>query len=112
LESQCAIVNRGEVWWYELPDEGARPGCVITRSGAIAVLNSVLVAPATRTVRNIASQVHLDQDDGMPYPCALSFDNVLTVPKSLMVAKVTSLRPDKLGKLCRALAAATDCRVA
>lgn len=102
-------MNRGEVWWYELPNEGARPGCVITRSGAIPVLKGVLVAPATRTVRHIATQVHLDQDDGMPYPCALSFDNILTVPKSLMVTRITMLKPDKLDKLCRALAAATDC---
>jgi len=43
------------------------------------VLNAVLVAPSTRTLRNIPTQVNLDVDEGMPYPCALSFDNVLTV---------------------------------
>lgn len=102
-------MNRGEIWWYELPDEGARPGCILTRSTAIPVLNSVLVAPATRTLRDIATQVHLDLEDGMPYPCALSFDNALTIPKTLLTEKITELGPAKLDQLCKALAAATDC---
>jgi mRNA interferase MazF len=102
-------VTRGEVWWYELPDEGARPGCILTRSSAISVLNAVLVAPATRTVRQIPTQVQLDEDDGMPYPCALTFDNVLTIPKAMLVERVTVLGPAKLAELCAALAVATDC---
>jgi mRNA-degrading endonuclease toxin of MazEF toxin-antitoxin module len=48
-------VNRGEIWWYELPDSGRRPGCILTREGSIGVLNAVLLAPATRTVREIAT---------------------------------------------------------
>jgi mRNA interferase MazF len=85
------------VWWYELPDEGARPGCILTRSSAAPVLNAVLVAPATRTVREIATQVHLDEADSMPHPCALSFDNVLTVPKAMLVERVTHARPSQAG---------------
>jgi mRNA interferase MazF len=102
-------MNRGEVWWYQLPDEGARPGCVLTRSAAIPVLNAVLIAPSTRTIRQIATQVHLDLEDGMPYPCALSFDNVLTVPKSLMAERITTLGPVKLAELCKAMAVTLDC---
>jgi mRNA-degrading endonuclease toxin of MazEF toxin-antitoxin module len=102
-------VTRGEVWWYELPDEGARPGCILTRTSAIPVLNALLVAPALRTVRDIATQVHLDADDGMPYPCALSLDNTLTAPKSMLVERVTVLGSAKLAELCAALGAATDC---
>jgi mRNA interferase MazF len=101
-------VNRGEVWWYELP-EGRRPGCILTRSAAIPVLNAVLVAPSTRTLRDIPTQVHLDVDEGMPYPCALSFDNILTVPKTLITERITSLTPAKLAELCRALNIAVDC---
>jgi mRNA interferase MazF len=102
-------MNRGEIWWYQLPDDVARPGCVLTRSAAIPVLNAVLVAPSTRTIRPIATQVHLDVEDGMPYPCALSFDNVLTVPKALMAERITRLGPTKLASLCKALAVAVDC---
>ena len=59
-------MNRGEVWWVEHPDVGRRPACVLTRDAAIPVLRAVLVAPATRTVRGIPTEVALGPDDGMP----------------------------------------------
>jgi mRNA interferase MazF len=58
---------------------GSRPACVLTRQAAIPVLLSVLVAPATRTVRGIPTEVTLTRADGMPQGCALSFDNLATV---------------------------------
>jgi mRNA interferase MazF len=102
-------VNRGEVWWYELPDEGRRPGCIITRQAAIPVLNTVLVAPATRTVRGIATEVALGPDDGMPRECALTLDNVLPVPKVLLTERITRLGPAKLAEVCAALDVAVSC---
>ena len=102
-------MNRGDVWWYELPDAGRRPGCIVTRQAAIPVLNALLVAPATRTIRNIASEVNLGREDGMPEDCALSFDNLLTVPKALLTARITRLGPAKVAELCAALDVATDC---
>jgi mRNA interferase MazF len=81
----------------------------LTRSAAIPVLNAVLIAPATSTRRNIPTQVNLDVEEGMPYPCALTFDNVLTIPKALITEKITSLGPPKLAELCRALNTAVDC---
>jgi mRNA interferase MazF len=102
-------MNRGEVWWYELPESGRRPGCVLTRQAAIPVLNAVLVAPATRTTRTIATHVHLGPDDGMPSECALTFDNLVTVPKALLTERITRLRPAKLAELCTALGIATGC---
>jgi mRNA interferase MazF len=102
-------VNRGEVWWYELPDNGRRPGCILTRQAAIPVLNAVLMAPATRTIRDIATHVRLSPDDGMPTECALTFDNLVTVPKALLTERITRLPPARLADLCAALEAATDC---
>lgn len=101
--------ERGEVWWYELPDVGRRPGCVLTRPSAVPVLNGLLVAPATRTLRGIPTELALDPDDGMPYPCALSFDNLLTVPKVLLTERITVLRAQRVDELCRCLALATGC---
>jgi mRNA interferase MazF len=102
-------VNRGEVWWYELPGSGRRPGCILTRQAAIPVLNAVLVAPATRTIRGIATQVRLGPEDGMPTECALSFDNLLTVPKTLLAERITRLPPARLAELCMALDVAAGC---
>lgn len=75
------MVARGEVWWVEAPATGRRPYLVLTREHAIPVLNAVVAVPATRTVRSIPTEVVLDEDDGMPQPCALSLDNLVTVPK-------------------------------
>ena len=102
-------MNRGEVWWVEHPDAGRRPACVLTREAAIPVLNAVLVAPATRTVRGIPTEVALDHADGMPDKCALSFDNLTTVPKALLTARITALPEARLRDLCAALRSATAC---
>jgi mRNA interferase MazF len=103
------VVNRGEVWWVEHPDAGRRPACVLTRQAAIPVLNSVLVAPATRTVRGIPTEVTLTREDGMPGDCALSLDNLTTVPQAQLTMRITTLPEAKLSELCRALRAATGC---
>jgi mRNA interferase MazF len=102
-------VNRGEIWWLEHPDAGRRPACILTRQAAIPVLTAVLVAPATRTVRGIPSEVALSREDGMPADCALSFDNLATVPKALLTERITALAPERVHELCAALDVAAGC---
>lgn len=102
-------MSRGEVWWLEHPDAGRRPACVLTREAAIPVLRSVLVAPATRTVRDLPTEVALTRADGMPADCALSLDNLTTVPKALLTERILRLPDSKLAELCEALRAATAC---
>jgi mRNA interferase MazF len=103
------VVNRGEVWWIEHPEAGRRPACVLTRQAAIPVLTSVLVAPATTTVRGIPTEVPLGPADGMPADCALSFDNLTTVPKALLVERITVVPEARREELCAALRTATGC---
>jgi mRNA interferase MazF len=102
-------VNRGEVYWLEHPEAGRRPACILTRQAAIGVLQALLVAPATRTVRGIPTEVPLGPDDGMPAECVLSLDNVTTVPKALLTERITRLTGPKLAELCAALETATAC---
>jgi mRNA interferase MazF len=102
-------VRRGEVWWAEPPDSGRRPHLVLTRDSAIPVLSSVLVVPASRTVRGIPTEVGLTTDDGMPEDCALTLDNVAVMDKAFLVESICTLGPDKLDRVCRALAVATGC---
>lgn len=103
------MVNRGEIWWAEHPDAGRRPFLVLTRQAAIPVLDRVLAVPATRTIRDIPTELLLDEDDGMPERCALSFDNIVTMPKALLTERITKLPVEKLEEVCRALKAATAC---
>ncbi len=89
-------MNRGDVCWYtfKAPDK-KRPVLILTRESAIAVLNSVTVAPITSTVRGIPTEVVLTTDDGLPGTCAANFDNLQTIPKSNIgdrIARLSSRR--------------------
>jgi mRNA interferase MazF len=104
-----ALVARGEVWWVEHPDAGRRPFLVLTRQAAIPVLNSLLAVPATRTARQIPSEVALDTGDGMPEECALSLDNLTLIPKELFRSRIARLSVERMNEVCRALAVASGC---
>jgi len=101
--------QRGEVWWFEDPDLGRRPGLVLTRDAAIPVLGWVLVAPLTRSVRSIPTELLLDRDDGLSDRCAASFDNIRPVRRSLAVERIAVLSPERMAQACEALRAAVDC---
>ena len=101
--------RRGEVWWIEVPHAGRRPALVMTRDAAIPVLNRVIVAPATRTVRNIPTEVFLSGEDGMPADCALSLDNITVVTRASLANRITVLSPARMVDVCAALAAAVGC---
>lgn len=100
---------RGEVWWGESPDAKGRPYLVLTRDEAIPVLRTLLVAPITRTVRGIPSEVPLGEEQGLGVECAATMDNLLAFPKSMLTRRVGALAPDALSRMCDALSAATDC---
>jgi len=103
------VVARGEVWWYEHPDTGRRPFLVLTRDEAIEVLNQVLAAPATTTMRGIPTEVELDASDGMPTPCVVSLDNVTVIRPALCTQRITRLTAAKMHAVCEALQKATAC---
>jgi mRNA interferase MazF len=101
-------VNRGDVCWYtfKAPDK-KRPVLILTRDSAIAVLNSVTVAPITSTIRSIPTEVVLTEDDGLPNSCAANFDNLQTVPKSNIgdcIARLTA-RKNERGRHCNIIRA-------
>jgi len=104
-----ALVARGDVCWLELPDEGRRPVCVLTRAAALPVLHNVTVALVTRTVRGIPTEVRLDERDGMPAECAITLDNLRTVPKRMLTERITGLSGGQMHAVCRALDVATGC---
>ena len=72
-------------------------------------LYSVITVPATRTIRNLPTEVELDTTDGMPESCALNFDNLTLMPKSILVEKIARLSIDRMFQVCKALRIATGC---
>jgi mRNA interferase MazF len=69
----------------------------------------VIVALVTRTIRGVETEVELGPADGMPIECAVSLDNLRTVPKALLTESITKLEPERMDAICRALARATGC---
>ncbi len=102
-------MNRGEVWWAGSSAGRRRPFLILTRQAAIPVLNACLAVPATRTVRGIPTEVPLSRDDGMPEACALSLDNLTTVPKDHFQSRICTLGTERLTQVCAALGIAADC---
>lgn len=100
---------RGEIWWGEIEAIGRRPYLVMTRTVAIDVLNSVIVAPVTRTIRAIPTELPLGPDDGMPTECVASFDNLTVVPKANLNERICVLHESRLVETCAALRLAVDC---
>lgn len=99
-----ARVRRAEVRWYRFPrPDKQRPILVLTRDSALDYLGEATVAPITRTVRGIDSEVLLGPDDGLPETCAVNLDHVQTVPRERIGSLVTTLTPRRMEEVREAL---------
>jgi mRNA interferase MazF len=99
---------QGEVWWAEAEDK-RRPVLVVTRSEAVPVLTWIVVAPVTRSVRGIPTEVSLGPDEGLRVACSASFDNVQPIRRSFLTSRIGRLAPARRPDICRALFALADC---
>lgn len=98
--------RQGEIWWAEAEDK-RRPVLVVTRTEVIGVLGRIMVAPVTRTIRSIPTEVPLGPAEGLPVDCVASFDNLQPIRKSFLtdrLGRISSRTP-----ICSALAALADC---
>jgi mRNA interferase MazF len=99
---------QGEIWWAETEERKRRPVVVVTRSHAIPVLDWIVVAPVTRNVRGISTEIPLGRDEGLTIPCAARFDNLQPVRRAFLTERVGALARPRL-QICRALEAVADC---
>ncbi len=102
-----SIPQQGDVWWAETEDK-RRPVLVITRSHAISVLKRVVVAPISRTVRGIPTEIGLGPSEGLSNDCAASFDNLQPILRSALTERTGTLGP-RYQEICEALRALADC---
>jgi mRNA interferase MazF len=100
--------SQGEIWWAEAEDK-RRPVLVITRSEAVPVLTWIVVAPVTRTIRNIPTEVALGPEQGLPDDCVATFDNLQPMRRTHLVERVGELGPGERSRICDALHAFADC---
>lgn len=102
------VPRQGEVWWARAEDK-RRPVLVVTRSDAIPVLDRIVVAPMTRTVRGIPTEIRFGPDDGLPTECAASFDNLQPINRHLLTERLGTLDAARRREICNALTALSDC---
>lgn len=93
---------------FSKPDK-RRPVLVLTRQEVIPLLNTVMVAPVTSTIRGAPSEVVVGIDEGLKQDSAVNLDHVQTVSQALLHQRLGSLAPAKMRAVCRALAIAAGC---
>ena len=101
------LPRQGEVWWAEAETK-RRPVLVVTRSEAIPVLTGIVVAPVTRTTRDIPTEIPLGESEGLPVACAASFDNLQRIRRSALTERIGAVDPGRPA-VCTALRALADC---
>ena len=97
-------MQRGEVWWAELPQPvGRRPVVLLSRDSAYKVRTSVTVSIITSTIRRIPVEVPLGIEDGMPKNCVINLDEIVTIPKTILTECITKLSSGKLAAVADAI---------
>ncbi len=81
----------------------SRPALVLTRDAIIGVLTSITVAPITRAIREIPTEIRLGEANGLREPSVATLDNLQTIRKSSVGRSVGSLERGRARELREAL---------
>lgn len=103
------MVAQSELWLMETPNHKRRPVLIVSRDEVIPVLNSVVVAPVTSTIRHIPTCIAVGPDEGIDHDSVATFDNLAAVPKSVLTVRLGSLGVGGRSRICDALDAMADC---
>jgi len=97
-------LTRGEIRWYtfHLPDK-RRPVLVLTRDEVIGSPNEIIVAPVTRTIRGLRTEVLLTEEEGMPAACAVNFDHLALGQRNRFGSVICTLPRQRWPEARRAL---------
>lgn len=103
------MVAQAELWLMETPNQKRRPVLVVSRDEVIPVLNNVVVAPVTSTLRDIPTCIPVGPEEGIDHDSVATFDNLAAVPKSVLTARLGGLGTDGRRQICEALDAVANC---
>ncbi len=93
----------------ETPNRKRRPVLVVSRDEVIPVVNNVVVAPVTSTVRDIPTCIPVGLEEGIDHDSVATFDNLTAVPKAVLTTRLGRLGLDGRRRMCQALDALADC---
>lgn len=99
--------QQGDVWWAEAEGK-RRPVLVVTRSEAVGVLATIIVAPVTRSIRGIPTEIRLDGEDWIGVDSVATFDALQPIRRAFLTERITRIE-DARPRICRALSAFADC---
>lgn len=99
--------RRGEVWLAQL--DKVRPIIVLTRDPLGGVLNAVIAAPVTSTVRGLSTEVPVGPADGVRRESVANLDSLQLVSRSRLVRRVGRARPATMTAICEAVSTAVGC---
>ena len=102
-----SVPRQGEIWWAEV-ESARRPVLVVTRSEVISALSGVIVAPITRTIRSIPTEIALGIAEGLNEECVANFDNLQRVRRTALTLKIGDLG-SRADEICQSLRAMSDC---
>lgn len=85
-----------------------RPVLVLTRGIVRPYLRSVTVVPITSTVRGLSTEVSVGPDNGLDHACAVSCDDITTIPVERLLRQIGRLLPGQEEEPTRAVGAAFD----
>lgn len=103
------MVAQSELWLMETPNQKRRPVLIVSRDEVIPVLNNVVIAPVTSTIRDIPTCIPVGADEGIDHDSVATFDNLAAVPKTVLTVRLGSLGVGGKRRICDALAAMADC---
>ncbi len=74
-------------------------------------MTKVTVAPITSTVKGLSGEVPVGPGNGLDHDCAISLDNVVTIPAALLGRTIGFLTGEQERRLARAVVIAYDLEI-
>ena len=100
-----------EVWWADLPEPaGLRPVLLLSRNEAYGYLSKFVAVEITSTIRGIASEILLSEQEGLPRVCVANCDSVRMLPRLSLTKRAGQLAPERWVEVKRAVGAALGWR--
>lgn len=102
-------MKRGDIWWGQLPEPvGTRPVLLLSRDEVYRARQFVVVSPLSTRIRDVPAEVPLGIGDGMPKPCAVNLDTLMTVAKASLTNRITALSAERMQQVEAAIRFALD----
>jgi mRNA interferase MazF len=100
-----------EIWWADLREPASRrPVLLLSRNDAYGYLSKFVAAEITSTIRQIASEVPLGEEEGLLKVCVANCDNLRMVPRLSLTRRAGELAPERWIEVKRAVGAALGWR--